>query len=340
MTFILLPNNKINQASEVPKLSIKQAGYSEAEVRDLVANKIETFFPGLKTIATEFSRWDDSARRLDILAIDKDRNLHVMEFKRDNEAAHAELQAIRYAAMLSVCNFNDLVQAGYHYRKKSNTSIKIDDWESELLNFLCEKDAKEVELPRIPRIVLLSSQFSKEITTTVLWLNERFGSVDEGVLGMDIVCIEISVYDLIDQRALHFDQIIPISEAQEYQIRARAKELDSEKKQAKEKRARTVLLLESNEILKPNSQIVVIEGSFKSLNITNPIDKEARFIGEGRFIWAGNDQPYDSLNALTRALHERYGQPMSNLQAPQYWRLSSSELSLAEMTDQIISSAK
>ena len=33
-----------------------------------------------------------------------------MEFKRDSDGAHAELQALRYAAMLSVCDFSDLVQ--------------------------------------------------------------------------------------------------------------------------------------------------------------------------------------------------------------------------------------
>lgn len=99
----LLPNNSIAKAKDVPKMSIKQAGYTENEVRDLVAANIGTFFPGLMTIATEFSRWEDSTRRLDILAIDTDRNLYVIEFKRDNDAAHAELQALRYAAMLSVC---------------------------------------------------------------------------------------------------------------------------------------------------------------------------------------------------------------------------------------------
>lgn len=67
-------------AHNVPKMSIKQAGYTESEVRDLVAANIGSFFQGLKTIATEFSSWEDSTRRLDILAIDTDRNLYVIEF--------------------------------------------------------------------------------------------------------------------------------------------------------------------------------------------------------------------------------------------------------------------
>lgn len=340
MAFFLLPNNSIAKAQdvpkiEIPKMSIKQAGYMENDVRDLVAAKIGEFFPGLMTVATEFSRWEDSSRRLDILAIDTDRNLYVIEFKRDNDAAHAELQAIRYAAMLSVCDVNDLVQAGYQYRKKTHADFQIETWQAELLKFLGETNLDEIELPLIPRIVLVSSQFNKEITTTVLWLNERFGSTEEDGPGMYIMCFEMGVYELGGQRALHFDQIIPISQAEEYQVKARAKELDNAKKQAKSKRARSVTLLEASGKLQPGAKIVAVQGAFKALTNMSPQDREATFIGAGRFIWSADDQTYDSLNALTRALHEKHSQPLGSIQAPQYWRLDSSTLSLAEQANQL-----
>lgn len=339
VAFFLLPNNSIAKAKDVPKMSIKQAGYTENEVRDLVAANIGTFFPGLMTIATEFSRWEDSTRRLDILAIDTDRNLYVIEFKRDNDAAYAELQAIRYAAMLSVCDVDDLVQAGYHYRKKMDAGVQLESWQAELLKFLGETSLDDIELRPIPRIVLVSSQFNKEITTTVLWLNERFGSTEEDGPGMYIMCFEMGVYEFGGQRALHFDQIIPISQAEEYQVKARAKELDSAKKQAKSKRARSVTLLEASGKLQPGSKIVLMQGAFKSLTQMSPQDREATFVGDGRFRWAADDQTYDSLNALTRALHEKHGQPMGTIQAPQYWRIESSTLSLAEQANQLADGA-
>ncbi len=333
MTFFLLQNSLISQANSVPKISIKQAGYTESDVRDLVAANIGNFFPGLKTIATEFSRWEDSSRRVDVLAIDSDRNTYVIELKRDNDAAHAELQALRYAAMLSVCDFNDLLQAGFHYRKKTDDTITIESWENELLDFMGEKNVDEIELSPVPRIVLISSQFNKEITTTVLWLNERFGSVDEDVPGMYIMCVEVGVYDLGGQRALHFDQIIPIPQAEEFQVKARAKELDTAKKQAKARRAKTVSLLDTVGKLNINSKIVVVSGAFKHLADMSIQDRNAIYAGGGRFTWEGDGQTYDSLNALTRALYTKHGQSMGTIQATQYWRLESSQISLAEEAD-------
>lgn len=340
MTFFLLSNNPISKAKNVPKMSIKQAGYTENEVRDLVASDISKFFPDLKTVATEFSRWEDSSRRVDILAIDRKRNLHVIEFKRDNDAAHAELQALRYAAMLSVLSIKDLVKAGLNYRQKTDTSVTEESWRTELLDFLGEKNLEEVELPAIPRIVLISSQFNKEITTTVLWLNEQFGSTEEDEPGMYIMCIEVGVYELGDQRVLHFDQIIPISQAEEYQVKARAKEKDTAKKQAMVKRARTVNLLEDSGKLQIGSQIVAMTGAFKTLPNMDAHDRTASFVGNGRFTWNGDGQTYDSLNALTRALFEKHGQQMGTIQATQYWRMDSSQHSLADEANALVVTEK
>lgn len=330
MPFFLLPDKTVSKAKNVQKLSIKDAGYTENEVRDMVASKIDKFFPGLLTITTEFSHWEDSSRRLDILAIDKNQNPYVIEFKRDNDAAHAELQAIRYAAMLSVCDSGDFLAAGLRHRKKTNPEATKEAWEAELLGFLGQSSIEDIELGPIPRIVLVSSQFNKEITTTVLWLNEKFGSVDEAVPGMYIMCFEASVYDLGEHRALHFDQIIPISQAEEYQVKARAKELEAAKKQAKAKRPPSVLLLEANGKLVPGTEVVLVTGAFKSLGVGPSADREATFEGDSRFTWGGDGQTYDSLNALTRALHAKYGQQMGTIQATQYWRISDSQLSIAE----------
>src|SRR5207245_11592291 len=73
------------------------------------------------------------------------------------------------------------------------------------------------------RIVLISGEFSKEVTTSVLWLNER---------DVDIRCVRLRPYNLNDQTLLDIQQVIPLPEAAEYQVQLRKKE--AEKRQSED----------------------------------------------------------------------------------------------------------
>lgn len=327
MSFFLLKNNSMSEAGVINKKSIKDVGFDESQIRDLVAEQIDNFFPGLKTIATEFSDWEDSGRRLDILAIDRDWNLVVIELKRDKDAAHAELQALRYAAMLSVCTFENLVNAGWKYQKKKDPSYEEADYKKELLDFLAVGSAEKVVLSGTPKIILISSEFKKEITTTVLWLNEKFG--------MDISCFEVGVYDLQGSYGLHFDQIIPIAEAQEYQVRARVKNLEAVKQAVIKRRQRSISILEQAELLKPGTQIFVFAKLSAKFDIGSEKEKYATYLGGGKFKWDFDGKEYASLNALTGVIFDHYGDEMGSLQCPAYWKRVGADVSLAKEADQI-----
>src|SRR5207302_2709516 len=96
------------------------------------------------------------------------------------------------------------------------------DARSELEGFLA--DDVETDEPTVSsdvRIILVSADFGREITTAVLWLN-RFD-------GMDIRCVRLVPYDLDGRILLDIQQVLPLPEAADYQVKLRRKEAARER---------------------------------------------------------------------------------------------------------------
>lgn len=163
-------------------------------------------------IAEEFNTWDGSLRRIDLLGIDKDANLIVFELKRTEDGGHMELQAIRYAAMISTMTFEQAVSAHAEFLVKMG--LLDVDARTNLLTFLEWEEPDQEPFASEVRIVLASAEFSQELTTAVLWLNEH---------GLDIRCVRLQPYSLHDRVLVDVQQIIPEPKAADYQIRIREK---------------------------------------------------------------------------------------------------------------------
>ena len=76
------------------------------DLQRLLKQHIEVIAPDTLVIAEELCEWDESKRRVDLLAVDREANLVVVELKRTEDGGHMELQAIRYAAMVSAMSFS------------------------------------------------------------------------------------------------------------------------------------------------------------------------------------------------------------------------------------------
>ena len=74
-------------------------------------------------IAEEFGEWSESGRRIDLLAVDRDANLVVIEFKRTDDGGHIELQAIRYAAMVANMTWDQAKTAFQKYLAENHTGF-------------------------------------------------------------------------------------------------------------------------------------------------------------------------------------------------------------------------
>src|SRR2546426_9585274 len=87
------------------------------DLQRLLREQVEVIAPETLVIAEEFGDWEDSRRRIDLLAIDKEANLVVIELKRTEDGGHMELQAIRYAAMVSTMTFDQCVDARARFQQ-------------------------------------------------------------------------------------------------------------------------------------------------------------------------------------------------------------------------------
>ncbi len=286
----------------------------------------------LLIVSTEFNRFRNSDDRLDLLALDRKGNLVVIELKRDEHAAYADLQALRYAAMVSSMTFDKLINYFRVYQSHANGSdIDSDTAREQLLDFITQNE-DFTELSDKPRIILCSEDFSTELTTTVLWLNQH---------GMDISCVRIKPHKVGDQIIVVPSKIIPLQEAQHYQVEIQQKE-ESRQQSSRIKRPTTIkLLVESGQI--QIGQKIYLERFLPDyLRPANRTD--LRYVAEitgklgkdNAIRWLNDGKEY-SISNLTHTIFQTYhptNEQPSALQGGIYWVVEDGQ-SLADMATKL-----
>ncbi|MCC5841503.1 MAG: DUF4268 domain-containing protein [Opitutales bacterium] len=199
----------------VDRTTFAEAGvFERRDLQRMLRKDISPIGDDLMVIAEEFGDWEDSNRRIDLLCLDKGANLVVVEIKRTQDGGHMDLQALRYAAMVSSMTLEQAIDV-FAQTKGGDA----EEARGEVLGFLQLDSVDEAELTGDVRIVLVSADFSAEITTAVLWLNQR---------ELDIRCIRLLPYRLGGELLIDATQINPLPEAEAYAVKLR--------KQAQEKR--------------------------------------------------------------------------------------------------------
>lgn len=186
--------------------------YERRDLQRLLRENIEVIAPDTLIISEEFGGWEDSRRRIDLLALDKDANLVVIELKRTEDGGHMDLQSIRYASMVSTMTFERAAEVFGQYLSISGRPEQ--DPRAVMLDFLGWDKPDEDLFGQDVRIVLASAEFSKELTSTVLWL------IDHTI---DIRCVRLKPYAFDGRILVDVQQIIPLPEVQEYQVQIRDK---------------------------------------------------------------------------------------------------------------------
>ena len=223
----------------VKKSKFEDKNVLERRLQDLLGCHPDALEKGLFTIATEYSLaklWRETGREVDLLALDQENRLVVVELKRDQRAGHAELQAIRYAALVSNMTLDEVIGAHADYLEKKSSDEPSGEKKSERAHYSEESkeaiqehlDGEDIKTVR-PRIILVSADFSTELTASVLWLCDNFK--------VDITCVKVTLYDTGKEWLLDTDTIIPLPEAKDYLLKRqerRVQELDKQDRERKD----------------------------------------------------------------------------------------------------------
>lgn len=204
----------------------------------------------LLVVSTEFDRFTNSNDRLDILALDRFGNLVVIELKRDPTAGYADLQALRYAAMVSSMTIEVLIPYYRSYREKyDKKALSETEAKKQLVEFVESESFSE--LSNKPRIILCSEGFSQEMTTTVLWLRDS---------KIDIRCVKITPYQVDEQIIVVPKVVIPLEEAGQYLIDIKRKEEEREQS-GRKNRPPTITILLDNHLVQEGDVIFFLKSA-------------------------------------------------------------------------------
>ena len=98
--FRINPENRQSQA--ITEVEFSNLGIQERrDLQEWIAANPDILGEDLLIIGKEFSGFDRTSERLDLLAVDWDGKLVIIELKRDDTGADAHWQAIKYASTIS-----------------------------------------------------------------------------------------------------------------------------------------------------------------------------------------------------------------------------------------------
>ncbi len=201
---------KNKQPKRVKEVEFSSLGLKEREhIQEWIADHPDFLGEDLLIISKEFSRFDVTKERLDLLAVDKEGRLVIIELKRDDSGTDAHWQAIKYASYFHAAKEEDIIGIFAKYRKDGSP----EDAASELERHLGADDLSG--LNNAQRIILVSHRFAPEVTSAALWLNEQARG---RVL---ITCVTLTPYQDPDTESvyIHASTVIPVPVEEDLKVK-------------------------------------------------------------------------------------------------------------------------
>lgn len=228
MYSIDVSNNTIKQ---LQKRTFSELGFKEREnLQEWILKTPNVLGEDLLIIQKEFSGFDDTNERLDLLALDKQGSLVIIENKLDDSGRDVTWQSLKYASYCSGLSKENIRRIYQQYLDKTEPTATAED---NLTAFFDDVEYEEISLNKgvTQRIIMIAGNFRKEVTSTVMWLLN---------FKLRIQCFRATPYSMGDDLFLNVEQIIPTKDAEEYMIGMADKAQDEIDSQNEEKSRNTI----------------------------------------------------------------------------------------------------
>ena len=201
-------NNENQESDRVEEVDFARLGLRERrDIQEWISINPGILGDDLLIVGKEFSGFDRTNERLDLLAVDADGRLVIIELKRDDTGTNAHWQAIKYASYLSDASQEDIVgMLARHENMSTDEAIQ------KLSQHLGSDDLNALNNDQ--RIILASHRFAPEVTSAVLWLNEKTPGDDL------ITCIQLTPHHDAKSNSLYIQviTIIPVPGTEDLSI--------------------------------------------------------------------------------------------------------------------------
>ena len=201
-------NPETHESESIAEVEFAQLGFQERrDIQEWIAANPGILGDDLLIIGKEFSGFDRTNERLDLLAIDPDGTLVIIELKRDDTGSDAHWQAIKYASYFRHARDDSIIRMLASYKDLSE-----DDAGGMLLRHIGDDDFSSLNHDQ--RIILASHRFAPEVTSAVLWINEKAPGDNL------ITCVQLVPYMDSKTEALYVqaNTIIPTPGTEDYII--------------------------------------------------------------------------------------------------------------------------
>ncbi len=208
--FLIDAKNK--KAATLDKKTFSELKLSERyDLQEWIVDNPNILGESLLIIQKEFAGFSDTKERLDLLALDENGNLVIIENKLDDTGRDVTWQALKYVSYCATLTKAEICEIFQKYLGQTSLA------EEKLCDFYNETDFENIRLNPSDgdqRIIFVAANFRKEVTSTVLWLRDH---------NVDIKCMKLTPYIHDSYLYLDTEQILPIQDIGDYQIKLSAK---------------------------------------------------------------------------------------------------------------------